>query len=146
MARLLRLSGPTHIPWVLTFFRKTLPIGPNQGFTVEVLLLAPLALGLVLWLAAAGTGHFAVTARDTWLLAGSGVVTAVPLMIYANGAKRLRLTTIGILQYIAPTGIFLVAIFVLGEEIDRGRMIAFPLIWVALVIYTSDILRRRRAR
>ena len=67
-------------------------------------------------------------------------------MFYANGAKLLRLSTIGILQYIAPTMIFLVAIFVFDEPVGRARMIALPLIWLALVLYTGSMVRQMRAR
>ena len=81
---------------------------------------------------------------DTWLLLGCGIVTAVPLLFYANGAKLLRLSTIAILQYIAPTMIFLTAVFVFGEEIDPARMVAFPLIWGALVIYSVPLIRQMR--
>ncbi|HID07058.1 MAG TPA: EamA family transporter RarD, partial [Armatimonadetes bacterium] len=65
--------------------------------------------------------------------------------VYANGAKRMRLSTIGILQYIAPTMIFLLAVFLFDEPFTRERMIAFPMIWAALVIYTWSMLRARRA-
>lgn len=126
------------------FFKRSLPIGPNQGFLLEVLILLIPALGYVLWLGATGTGHFGVTAYDTAFLAGAGIVTAVPLLIYANGAKLVRLSTMGILQYIAPTMIFLIAIFLFGEEIDRGRMIAFPLIWAGLVVYSVPMVRQLR--
>jgi chloramphenicol-sensitive protein RarD len=68
------------------------------------------------------------------LLMGCGIVTAVPLMIYANGAKRLTLSTIAIMQYIAPTMIFLTAVFLFGEPFSRARMIAFPIIWMALIL------------
>ena len=79
------------------------------------------------------------------MLLGAGVVTAVPLMLYANGAKLLRLSTIGIMQYIAPTMIFLTAVFVFDEPFGRARMIAFPMIWTALVIYTVSMVRQARA-
>lgn len=127
------------------FLKKSLPIGPNQGFTLEVLLLLPFALVYVGWLVATGGNHlFAGDAADTWLLLGSGLITAAPLMIYANGAKLLRLSTIGILQYIAPTMIFLTAVFVFGEDFGRARMIAFPMIWLALVIYTVSLVNQAR--
>ena len=142
------------VPWVALvlmttfgvygYLRKTLPIGPNQGFLLEVLLLAPLALGYMLWLGP--SGHFLTTgAADTALLLGAGAVTAIPLMLYANGAKGLRLSTIGILQYIAPTMIFLIAVFLFDEAFGPARAVAFPLIWAALVIYTASMLRRARA-
>ncbi len=126
------------------FFKKWLAIGPNQGFLLEVLILSPLALGWLIWLAAQGSGSFAMSWGDTLLLMGSGVVTAVPLILYANGAKLVRLSTIAILQYIAPTMIFLNAVLVFGEPMDRARMIAFPLIWAALAIYSWTLIRQIR--
>lgn len=125
-------------------FKRSLPIGPNQGFLLEVLILTPFALAYLLWLSFQGLGSFGATPQDTVLLAGAGVVTAVPLLVYANGAKLVRLSTMGILQYIAPTMIFITAITLFGEEIDRGRMIAFPMIWAALVIYSVPMLRQMR--
>ncbi|MDW3225182.1 MAG: EamA family transporter RarD [Paracoccaceae bacterium] len=127
------------------YFKKSLPVGPNQGFLLEVLLLAPPAIGFILYQSIKGEGHFLMgTPADTWLLLGCGVVTAVPLMLYANGAKLLRLSTIGMLQYIAPTMIFLVAVFVFGESFGPARMIAFPLIWLALCLYSISLVREAR--
>ena len=127
--------------------KKSLPIGPNQGFLLEVLILLAPALGYVAYLAAVGGSHFAVgNMRDTWLLFGCGIVTAVPLLFYANGAKLMRLSTIGILQYIAPTMIFLTAVFIFGEPFGTSRMIAFPMIWAALIIYTGSMVRGIRGR
>jgi len=128
------------------FFKKSLPIGPNQGFLLEVLILLIPALGYAGYLGATGSGHFAAGLGDTALLLGCGVITAVPLIVYANGAKLLRLSTIGILQYIAPTMIFLVAVLVFGEPMGQARMVAFPMIWAALVIYSAAMLRQSRRR
>jgi chloramphenicol-sensitive protein RarD len=126
--------------------KKRLPIGPNQGFTLEVLLLTPPALAYLAWLSAHGVNHFGQGVPfDTWILVGCGAVTAVPLMLYANGAKGLRLSTIAIMQYIAPTMIFLTAVFVFGEPFGRARMIAFPLIWLALVVYTGSMLAQSQS-
>ncbi len=126
------------------FFKKSLPIGPNQGFLLEVLILTPPALGYLTYLAMTGNSHFSTSFDNTSLLVGCGLVTAIPLILYANGAKLLRLSTVGILQYIAPTLIFLVAVLVFGEEFDTGRMIAFPMIWAALVIYSIPLVRGMR--
>lgn len=127
--------------------KKKLPVGPNQGFLLEVLILLAPAVGYFGWLLATGQGHFGGAPADTWLLLGCGLVTAVPLLFYANGAKLLRLSTIGILQYIAPTMIFLIAVFVFDEPFGRARMIAFPMIWLALVLYSVSMVRgMRRAR
>jgi chloramphenicol-sensitive protein RarD len=79
------------------------------------------------------------------LLLLSGAVTAVPLMLYANGAKLLRLTTIGIMQYIAPTMIFLIAVFVFHEPFGWARLAAFLLIWTALALYSWSLFRNRRS-
>lgn len=134
------------LTWGLyAYFKKSLPVGPNQGFLLEVLLLAPPAFGYVLYLSYLGKGHFlAGSPIDTWLLLGCGVVTAVPLLLYANGAKLLRLSTIVMLQYIAPTMILLVAVFVFGEPFGKARMIAFPLIWLALCLYSFSLVRDSR--
>ena len=126
--------------------KRSLAIGPNQGFMLEVLILSPLALGYVVWHGVQGTGQFAGNVSDTLLLLGCGAVTAVPLIFYANGAKGLRLTTIAMLQYIAPTMIFLIAVFVFGEPFGTARMIAFPLIWLSLAVFSFSLLKSRRAK
>jgi chloramphenicol-sensitive protein RarD len=123
--------------------KKSLPIGPNQGFLLEVMILTPPAIAYLIWLGP--TGNFLGSTYDTWLLLGCGVVTAVPLLIYANGAKLLRLSTIAILQYIAPTMIFFIGVFVFKEPFGGARMVAFPMIWIALVLYSIAILRNMRA-
>ena len=129
------------------FLKRRLPIGPNQGFTLEVLLLLAPSLGYILWLQYAGTGHFLMgVTSDNLLLVGCGLVTAVPLMIYANGAKRLTLSTIAIMQYIAPTMIFLSAVFVFDEPFSQTKLVAFALIWAALVIYSLPMLAARLNR
>ena len=129
------------------YFKKSPPVGPAQGFFLEVLLLSPLALAIIVWASMNGNSHFGTgLARDTWLLLSAGLVTAVPLIIYANGAKLVRLSTMGILQYIAPTMIMLAAVLLFGEEFGRARMIAFPMIWAALVIYSIPMVRQMRKR
>jgi len=127
------------------FFKKSLPIGPNQGFMLEVLILMIPALVYIGWLTHTGQSHFATSAYNTWVLLGCGVVTAVPLILYANGAKLLQLSTIAVLQYIAPTMIFVFAVFLFDEPFGRAQMIAFPLIWLALVIYSTAMVRQMRA-
>lgn len=126
--------------------KRALPVGPNQGFTLEVLILTPFALAGMVWLQGQGVLHFTQAgAWDVALLLGCGVVTAVPLMLYANGAKGLTLSTIAIMQYLTPSMIFLIAVFVFGEPFEGARLVAFPMIWAALVLYSLEILRRRRA-
>ena len=139
------------VPWVAiglfvswgfyALCKKQLPVGPNQGFLLEVLILLLPAMAFVTWLLINQKSHFIILSwYDTWLLIGCGAVTAIPLMLYANGAKRLRLTSIAILQYIAPTMIFLCAVFVFDEPFGHARMIAFPMIWAALLIYSTTLI------
>ncbi|MGP3698062.1 EamA family transporter RarD [Rhodobacter sp. NSM] len=127
------------------YLKKSLPIGPNQGFLLEVLILLLPALAVAVWVEAKGEGHFLHgSLSDQALLLGTGLVTATPLMLYANGAKLLRLSTIGFLQYVAPTMIFLTAVFVFGEPFGRAEAIAFPMIWLALVVFTVALIRSSR--
>jgi chloramphenicol-sensitive protein RarD len=143
------------LPWVsltlciswgfYAFFRKTLPVGPNQGFFLEVMLLSVPSLVYIAYLETTGQGHFTDTgAADVFWLISSGFVTAVPLLFYANGAKLLRLSTIGIMQYIAPSMVFLIAVFVFHEPFGLVKLMAFGLIWAALVIYTGSMLVESR--
>jgi chloramphenicol-sensitive protein RarD len=111
---------------------------------LEVLILAAPAGAYLIYLGANGTGTFLSNSKDTWILLAAGVITAVPLMIYANGAKLIRLSTAGILQYIAPSIIFGIAVFLFEEELDQSRLIAFPMIWTALVIYSISMVRQMR--
>ncbi|HMF69129.1 MAG TPA: EamA family transporter RarD [Phyllobacterium sp.] len=130
------------------FFRKTLPIGAIQGFTLEVLILSIPSLGFIAWTMTQNTSHFTNGApHDTSLLLFAGLATAVPLIFYALGAKLLRYTTIGLMQYLAPTIVFFIAIFVFGEPFSHVQLIAFVLIWSALAIYTwSMVHETRKAR
>lgn len=145
------------LPWVslalafsfaaYAFFRKTLPIGPSQGFLLEVLLLSVPALGYIGFLIATGQDHFiSGTATDTALLIGCGPITSVPLLLFAFGARLLRLSTIGIMQYIAPTIVFLIAVLIFHEPFGTIQAIAFGLIWAALAMYSWSMFRGREIR
>ena len=129
------------------FFRKTLPIGPSQGFLLEVLLLSVPALCYIVYLIATGQDHLmSSTGTDTALLIGCGPVTAVPLLLFAFGARLLRLSTIGIMQYIAPTMVFLIAVLIFDEPFGTTQAIAFALIWAALAVYSWSMFRGREIR
>lgn len=132
---------------VYGFLRKTLPVGPSQGFFLEVAILTVAALPYLLWLAAVGEGHFTLSRpADMALFLLAGPVTAVPLILYAFGAKLLRVSTIGIMQYIAPTMIVVIAFFVFGEPFGGARIVALALIWAALVLYSWSMLFGRRTQ
>lgn len=123
--------------------RKTALLGSLQGLALETLLLFPFAIGYLLVLQAQGIGSFAHAGlRTSLLLAGAGVATAIPLLLFAAGARRISLTTLGMLQYIAPTGQLLVGLLIYSEPLSGQRLASFILIWVALVIYTLESSRR----
>ncbi len=125
------------------YFRKTAKLGPAVGLFAETLMLAPVALIYVLYnLATVGVGAHGDPYLMT-LLVLSGPATAVPLLLFAYGVRRLRLTTIGMFQYIAPTIQFMVAIFLFGEHLNALRLASFGLIWVSLLVFSYDSFRRR---
>jgi chloramphenicol-sensitive protein RarD len=145
-----------NLPWVslmlaftwgfYAYFKKTQSIGPQQGFLLEILILTVPSIAMMVWFAQQGHSHFIQSGwRDTALLLGTSVFTATPLILYAMGAKLLRLTTIAIMQYSAPTMIFLIAVFVFHEAFSVYKMVAFALIWVALAIYTWSLIKAHRA-
>jgi chloramphenicol-sensitive protein RarD len=127
------------------YLRKTMPIGPVQGFLVEALVLSVVGVGIVAWLGWQSEMRFGASTSDTLLLIAAGPMTALPLMWFAAAARRIRLGTLGLLQYIAPSGLFLTAILVFGEPLDGWGLATFVLIWVALAIYSAEALRIDRS-
>jgi chloramphenicol-sensitive protein RarD len=140
------------LPWVslalaATFgcyglLRKQIEVGPVSGLLVETVVATPVALGYLAYLTVTGGlafGHGSL-GRDA-LLVLLGVVTAVPLMLFAAGAQRLRLVTVGFLQYAAPSMTFLLAVFVFREPLGLARALTFLLIWAGIVVYALDSWR-----
>ncbi|GEJ59076.1 EamA family transporter RarD [Anaeromyxobacter diazotrophicus] len=125
--------------------RKKARIDAVVGLLVETALLAPLALAYLLALAGRGAGAFGTGgAAVTCLLAAAGVVTAVPLIWFAIGMKALRLSTMGLIQYITPTSQFLLAVALYREPFTAAHALAFGCIWVSLALYTYEALRGKR--
>jgi chloramphenicol-sensitive protein RarD len=120
--------------------RKRARVDPLAGLLAEVCMLLPLAGAWLGWLWLGGTAHFGAGARVTLLLGASGVVTAVPLLLFAVGVGRLRLSTVGLLQYLNPTAQLLIAVFAFGEPFGAGHLVAFGCIWASLALYTADAL------
>lgn len=117
-----------------------------QGLALETALLAPLALGWMLWRQAHGGLAFGQAGpRITMLLCAAGPITALPLIWFAEGARRLRFSTIGFLQYLSPTFQFLLAVVVFGEPFTRTHAIGFSAIWTALLLYSWDTARGLRS-
>ncbi|MCB9572966.1 MAG: EamA family transporter RarD [Kofleriaceae bacterium] len=128
--------------------RKTAAVEALAGSTVETIILAPAAaiyLGVLAARGGGGLGHAAPVTEA--LLVGAGVITAVPLVFFTVAARRLPLSTVGFLQYLAPTGQFLIAVLAFGEPFAAGKLFAFALIWAGLAIFSADAWAQvRRAR
>jgi len=107
-------------------------------------LLSVIGVAIVVWLSSRGEVHFLNATSDTWWLIACGPMTATPLILFATAARRLRFSTLGLLQYIAPTGLFLTAVFVFDEPVGLWRAITFVLIWTALAIYSFEAIRLDR--
>ncbi|KQY47192.1 EamA family transporter RarD [Cellulomonas sp. Root137] len=122
-------------------------VGAVPGLAVETLVLFPVALGYLVWLSAVGEGTFETEGLGHALvLASSGIVTSIPLLLFNTAARRLPLSMIGLLQYIAPTLQFLIGVLVLHEQMPAARWWGFALVWVALGILTVDGIRHGHAQ
>ncbi|MBI4920236.1 MAG: EamA family transporter RarD [Devosia nanyangense] len=126
------------------FFRKTAKVGSASGLFVETLLLVPLAVGYLIYTFVRDGGIGLHGDPYTMsLLVLTGPATAVPLLLFAFAVQRLRLTTIGMLQYLGPSIQFLLAVFFFSEPLNALRLLSFGLIWVSLVVYSADSYYRR---
>lgn len=128
------------------FLRKTIPVGPTQGFLIEVSIIALPMLGAQVWLAGKGQAHFGSNSFDTLMLMGCGVMTAAALILFTASIRRIRYSTAGLLQYISPSLVFLTAVFVFGEPLNVWKLVSFALIWVALAVFSVSALRDERNR
>lgn len=146
-----------HFPWIAVviagtwatygLLKKRSSLGSLAGLTAETLLLFPFAVAALVWWNHTGEG--ALGRVDAWshaLVLSAGVITAIPLLMFAYGAQRVRLTTLGLLQYLAPTVQFLLGLLVYHEAVDTGRWQAFAVIWAGLVLYTADSFWVQRRR
>ncbi len=144
------------IPWIALILaasfgfygllRKMARVEAMIGLTVETLLLAPFALGYLVYLATQHENSFLVgTLQLDLLLPLSGVVTAIPLLLFVAAARRLQLATTGFLQYITPSLHFILAVWLYNEPFSRGHLISFFFIWAGLGIYSSNALWKSRA-
>jgi chloramphenicol-sensitive protein RarD len=121
------------------YIRKLTPVAALDGMTIETCLLLPFTAGILLFWGWQGTGAFTVRhlGTDILLILG-GPMTALPLILFAAGARRVRLSTLGFLQYLSPSITLLVAVFALGEPFTKTDMTAFGCVWVALVLVAFD--------
>ena len=122
--------------------RKTAPVGSLAGLTVETLLVSIPALVYLFYLDSQGAGTiFRVSLKLDLLLMGCALATAIPLLFFTLGARRLYLSTVGLLQYIAPTCMFLMAVLLFHEPFVKAQVVTFIFIWTALAIYSTDSIR-----
>jgi chloramphenicol-sensitive protein RarD len=122
--------------------RKTAPLGPLEGLTLETMLLTPFALALGAWGLWKGVGGFpAPSTLTNVMLIGIGPVTAIPLLLFAAGARRISMSTLGLLQYLGPSIQFVLGLWLFKEPFSGARAVGFGLIWAALVVYTLEAWR-----
>ena len=144
-----------HLPWIglslaLTFgiyglMRKVAVLGALEGLAVETALLTPLALAALAWWGWRGEAAWVHADAPLWgWLLAAGPFTAIPLLLFAAGARRITLTTLGVLQYIGPTLQFMLGVWLYGESLTPARLIGFVLIWAALVLFTLEGAWRQR--
>ena len=125
--------------------KKKVSVSATASVAAETLVMTPFALIYLFWLQSTGDATFGtVSTSHTALMMLAGVVTAAPLLLYGTGAKRLPLTTIGMLQYITPTMQMLWALFVTQEQFSIARWIGFIIIWIAVAVYLGDLIRLNR--
>lgn len=143
------------VPWVALalatsfgtygLLKKQANVGAVESLTFETLVAAPAAIGVLVWLAATGLAAFPdAGVGQALLLASTGLVTAVPLICFGAAATRIPLTTMGLLQYLAPTLHFVLGLAVFGEALSLSRAIGFALVWTALAVFTLEAWRHRR--
>lgn len=143
------------VPWIaliLAFsfgayglLRKTAALGALEGLSFETMVLFPLAAGYVVWLTVNGQNVFLTTGSATtqWLLVMAGPFTAIPLLLFATGARKIPLSILGLLQYLSPTLQFLLGVLLFKEAFTADRLVGFALIWGALILFVGEGLLRR---
>lgn len=145
-----------HPPWIaLTlaisfaaygYIKKHIDMAPAHSLAGETAVLAPVALAALVWLEVDGTAQFGAGGlRMSLLLAGTGVITVVPLALFAAAASRIPLSMLGLLQYLTPTTQFVIAVAVFGETMSTEQWVGFALVWTALALLTVDAVRSLRA-
>lgn len=126
--------------------RKMAPVASLPGLTIETVLLLPFALAYLLWLAAHGGMDFGRATQSTVLVMLVGVVSSVPLLLFAQAARRLSMATLGVLQYLAPSIQFLIGWLIYDEPLGMAKLLSFLLIWIGLAIFTHDALKHLRGQ
>ncbi len=147
------LFGFGELPWIALglassfsiygMLRKISEAGPLIGLTMETLILVPVALLLLSWWTLDGSSHFGTMSELDLYFLGCGLITSFPLLWFAAAAKRLRFSTLGLFQYLAPTSQFLLGVFLYKEPFTITHAITFALIWMALVLYSGNSISNK---
>ena len=142
------------VPWISLFLavsfagygylKKTIKIDALEGLFIEMLLITPFGLAYLAWIASTGASIVPASPLTATLLVLTGPMTTLPLFLFTYGAQRIRMTTLGLLQYLVPTTSFSIAVWVYGEPLGHGQMITFGLIWIGLALFTIDTWWRER--
>jgi chloramphenicol-sensitive protein RarD len=144
------------VPWIALFLaasfgayglmRKTAALGALEGLSFETMVLFPLAFGYLAWLGMHGDNVFLSSPSDTtrWLLIAAGPITAIPLLLFASGARSIPLSVLGLLQYLSPTIQFLLGVWLFHEAFTAERLVGFLVIWSALALYAAEGLWQQR--
>ncbi|QNA90868.1 EamA family transporter RarD [Massilia sp. Dwa41.01b] len=144
------------VPWIALFLaasfggygllRKTAALGALEGLSFETMVLFPIAAAYVVWLTYQGDNAFLNTPSDTTrlLLVAAGPITAIPLLLFASGARQIPLSILGLLQYLSPTIQFLLGVMLFKEAFTADRLVGFVLIWAALLLFAGEGLWRSR--
>lgn len=131
---------------VYGLIRKVVPVGSLPGLAIETTVLLPVSLAVAAYFIWAGDGRgFGSDAGVSWLLAAGGVVTAVPLLLFATAARRMSYAALGFVQFLAPTIQFLLGLFVFGEPLKPAQLACFLLIWTSIAVFSFDMWRKLRA-
>jgi chloramphenicol-sensitive protein RarD len=129
---------------VYGLLKKIFKVESVTGLTVETALMTPFALIWLVWMQNSGAAHYPYSPRLDLLLAGAGILTALPLILFAWGVGRTKMTVLGFVQYTSPVITFLTATLAYREPISGGRMLSFSLIWAGIIIYAAESLLRPR--
>jgi len=122
--------------------KKLYAVNPVSGMAAETALMTPFAIMWLIYSQTAGSAHFPYPLKLDLLLAGAGVLTATPLIVFAWGVPRTSMVLLGLIQYVSPTMTFLTAVLIYREPLSKMRMVTFALIWAGIFIYSADSLAR----
>jgi len=124
--------------------KKAVKASPAAALFIETLTVSPIALAWLIFLQREGFASFPYDISTNILLAGTGILTSIPLMLFAFGAARVPMTTMGFVQYVTPTLSFILGVFIYGEPMQMSRIFTFIFIWIALAIYSADALSKNK--